>query len=392
MESGIEGSKIIKLSVGQSFKSYKELCLFLGQKFRTGKSKQLQLKDWERYLKFSKVGNRFIITEIYPEPKEKVDNRKGHSGTSEGSRKNNNVYGLYVDQILLNYFADCEETVVYRTTNQLSFIAGLINWNYSVASSYKDKYYSFTNAEMNGVINKVAMWDFLGKVKPSIKKIIRLSLKRLADKGYIDYEESHMLSYNYQTRVATEDEEVLIRNIENSVLEEMQVTRNKLLYNDKLRNEYYADVEKLVEQEIAFVDKVFVGYKIKIKEKIKSENNQENNRAMVNQLFKERTKEKLSKIPVKTKEKVGDYIGEPNPFWDKFTLGRLDSNYLIYSDYVIKSLLSLNFKDIKEAIVKQKIISPKKMERKKMIKKFIENEEDTEMKDIWKDLYKEDLG
>lgn len=384
-------SKTENLSVGQSVKNYKELCLLLDEEVKAGKSKRLQLKDWGRYFRFSKDGNKFIIDEIYPEPKEKVDNRKGHSGTSEGSRNNNDIYGQYIDQILTDYLADFEETILYKTTNQLSFVAGLINWNYSVASSHKDKYYSFTNAEMNGVINKVAMWDFFGKVKPSIKKIIRSSLKRLADKGYIDYEEAYMLVYNNQPRAARDEEEALIRKIENSVLEKMQVTRNKLNYNDRLMNQYYADIEKLVFQEIAYVDKVYVGYKIKIKEKIVSENSQAGNRAKVNELFKERTKEKLAKIPIKTKEEVGGYLGKPNPFWGKYKVGRLDFNYLIYVDYVIKSLLSSDFKDIREAIVKQKIVSPKKIERKQMVKQFIDNEEDDEMKDLWNDLYKEDL-
>jgi len=384
-------SKTENLSVGQSFKNYKKLCMILDEKPKAGKSKQLQFKDWERYFQFSKVGNKLIIDEIYSEPKEKTDNRKGHSGTSEGSRSNNDIYGLYIDQILSKHFADCEGAILYTTTNQLSFLAGLINLNYSLASSYKDKYYSYTNIEMDGVINKVAMWDFFGIVKTSIKSIIRSSLKRFADKGYIDYEEAHMLVYNNQPRAARDEEEAIIKNIENSVLEEMQVTKKKLQFNDRLRNEYYEDVEKLVEQKIDYVDKVYVGYKIKIKVKIESQNIEEDNRAKVNELFKERTKEKLAKIPIKTKEKVGGYLGKPNPFWGKFIVERLNFNYLIYVDYVIKLLLCSDFKDIREAIVKQKIVSPKKIERKQMVKQFIDNEEDAEMKDLWNDLFKEDL-
>ena len=383
--------KTENLYVGQSIKNYKELCLLLDEKPKAGKSKQLQLKNWERYFKYSKDGKKFIIIEIYLEPKEKISNRKGNTGTSEGSRNNNEIYGEYIDQILSNHFADYEGTILYTTTNQLSLLAGLINWNYSVASSYKDKFYSYSNTEMDGVINKVAMWDFFGIVKTSIKSIIRLSLKRLAERGYIDYEEAHMLVYNNQSRAARDEEEVLIRKIENLVLEEMQVTRKKLQYNDKLRNEYYADVEKLVFQEIAYVDKVYVGYKIKIKEKVMSGNIQENSRAKVNELFKERTREKLAKIPINTKKKVGGYIGQPNPFWGKYKVERLNFNYLIYVDYVIKSLLSSDFKDIRVAMVKQKIVSSKKIERKQMVKQFIDNEEDDEMKDLWNDLYKEDL-
>ena len=335
-------SKTENLSVGQSIKNYKELCLLLDERPKTGKSKQLQIKDWKRYFRYNKEGNKYIITEIYSEPEEKVNNR----GKSEGSRNNNEIYGQYVDQILLNYFADCEGVILYATTNQLSFVAGLINSNYSVTSRHKDKYYNYSYEMMNGVANKVAMWDFFEIVKTSIKSIIGSSLKRLADKNYINYEETHMLLYNNQSRAARDEEEAIIRKIENSVLEEMQVTRNKLLYNDKLRNEYYADVEKLVLQEIAYVDQLYVGYKIKIKEKSESKEIQAENRAKINELFIERTKEKLVRKHAKTKEKFGNYIGQPNPFWGKFTVERLNFNYLIYVDYVIKSLLSSDFKDI----------------------------------------------
>ena len=351
---------------------------------------QLWLKDWERYFSYSKDGNKFIINEIYSEPKEKIDNRKGNSGTSEGSRNNNEIYGQYIDKVLLDYFADCEKSVLDTTTNQLSFQAGLININYSLASSNKDKYYNYTDIEMNSVINKVAMWDFFGIVKTAIKGIIRSSLKRLAAEGYIIYEEAYMLSYNYQSRIASDVEESIIRKIENSVLEDMQVTRNKLQYNDKLRNEYYSDVEKLVIQEIEYVDKFYIGYKINIIKRTKDENLKED-KTKVNELFQERTKEKLAKIPIKTKEKVGGYIGKPNPFWGKYTCERLNFNYLIYVDYLIKSLLSLEFKVIKEEIIRQKVVSNKKLEKKKMVIEFIAIEEDEDMKDLWMDLYKEDI-
>lgn len=383
-------SKTENLSVGQSFKNYKDLCKQLDEITKAGKSKQLQLKEWKRYFGFHKNGNKFIINEIYSEPKEKIDNRKGNSGTSQGSRNNNDIYGQYIDKVLLDYFADCEKSVLDTTTNQLSFHGGLINCNYSLASRNKDKYYNYTDKEMNSVINKVALWDFFGIIKTAIKKIIRSSLNRLASEGYINFEEAYMLSYNYQSRIASDVEESIIRKIENSVLEDMQVTRNKLQYNDKLRNEYYSDVEKLVIQEIEYVDKFYIGYKIIILKRTKDESLKEN-KAKVNELFRERTKEKLAKIPIKTKEKVGGYIGKPNPFWGKYTCERLNFNYLIYADYLIKSLLNLDFKVIKEEIIRQKAVSNKKIEKKKMVKEFIAIEEDEEMKDLWMDLYKEDL-
>ena len=63
------------LKTNQTFKNYKELCEYLDEPIKTGKSKQLQLKDWERYFSYEKEGQKFIITEIFDTPTEKIDKR-----------------------------------------------------------------------------------------------------------------------------------------------------------------------------------------------------------------------------------------------------------------------------------------------------------------------------
>ena len=61
---------------GQIFKNYKELCSYLGEPvYQGGKQRQLQLKDWERYFSYKKEGYKFIITEVFDTPKEKIDKR-----------------------------------------------------------------------------------------------------------------------------------------------------------------------------------------------------------------------------------------------------------------------------------------------------------------------------
>ena len=47
---------INNLKKGQVVKNYKEMCLVLQEEIKTGKSKQLQLKDWERYFSYHKEG------------------------------------------------------------------------------------------------------------------------------------------------------------------------------------------------------------------------------------------------------------------------------------------------------------------------------------------------
>lgn len=73
--------------------TYKELCELFNQKYRDGKSKMYQLREWSRYFKWEhpvnpkthKKGKKFLITEIYDKPKEKLDGRKNNGGYRENS-------------------------------------------------------------------------------------------------------------------------------------------------------------------------------------------------------------------------------------------------------------------------------------------------------------------
>lgn len=66
------------ICVGMEVKNYKELCGLLGVKATTGKSKIIQLNDFERYFKFEKRGYKFFILDIYTTPIEKPE-RKGNN-------------------------------------------------------------------------------------------------------------------------------------------------------------------------------------------------------------------------------------------------------------------------------------------------------------------------
>lgn len=63
------------IEAGKTYK-YKELCEVMNQSVKSGKSKQLQLKDWKRFFSWENpTSQKYTITEVYDEPKEKIDNR-----------------------------------------------------------------------------------------------------------------------------------------------------------------------------------------------------------------------------------------------------------------------------------------------------------------------------
>jgi len=87
--------------------NYRKLCELLDLKIHTGGSKQIQFREMEKYFKYHKEGNKFIIDEIYSELKNytKRENRGGSHNRKEFpnfliSKEDENKIGIY--KIVIN--------------------------------------------------------------------------------------------------------------------------------------------------------------------------------------------------------------------------------------------------------------------------------------------------
>lgn len=64
------------LQVGMVVKNYKEMCKLLNEPVkRPGTSRICQFRDWKRFFTWHREGYKFVIDEIYPVAKRKVDRR-----------------------------------------------------------------------------------------------------------------------------------------------------------------------------------------------------------------------------------------------------------------------------------------------------------------------------
>jgi hypothetical protein len=72
---------ISNIHVGMIIKNYKQLCSLLNEPIKTGDSKKAQLKEWSRHFSYLKEGNKYIIEDIYSEPKEKAIKVGGNHNT-----------------------------------------------------------------------------------------------------------------------------------------------------------------------------------------------------------------------------------------------------------------------------------------------------------------------
>ncbi|MBD1379174.1 hypothetical protein [Metabacillus arenae] len=66
---------ISNLQLNHTYKNYKQLCEVLEMPMKGGNAKKAQLKELERYFKYNKEGNKFIITHIYKVPLPKNNNK-----------------------------------------------------------------------------------------------------------------------------------------------------------------------------------------------------------------------------------------------------------------------------------------------------------------------------
>lgn len=150
---------IQNLYIGQEIKNYKELCELLGVKAVGGKSKQLQLKEFQRHFKWHNQGHKIIIDEVYRKSKPKQVKQ------SLAQRCNSNVAKMLLSDIYLhmngNSIIGYEEyenvhhdNKFICTTNELLKSYNLINDNtllvknqsLAVANYFGEDYYSFQSS------------------------------------------------------------------------------------------------------------------------------------------------------------------------------------------------------------------------------------------------------
>lgn len=93
----------------KEYKNYKVLCEESGQPVRTGKSKQLHIKEIERLYEIEKVGNKIIVLTKKKDPLPKLDERI------------NNGANKYIDDImpLLESYISAKKKDIYTTSSRL---------------------------------------------------------------------------------------------------------------------------------------------------------------------------------------------------------------------------------------------------------------------------------
>ena len=216
------------------YKNFRELCEELNWKVGTGKQKKIQLEELSRLCSYHKDGNKIVIDEIFEVAKEKVDKRANNGGHSTKStkendgRRNKNAIYKELDDIILNYlYCHTSDDTVNVTKKQL------------VRKCEFD-----INIQENDEYNKETINDVLDVYKNILTHAVDSSLKRLEKKGFINYKNTFMIHYEGEWRLATEEEQVKIKEVEEQVKEEMKI-KNVFLLNEEMQMIYYNKCSKV---------------------------------------------------------------------------------------------------------------------------------------------------
>lgn len=229
--------KIENLEIGQVLKSYKHLCEVLEIPVKTSNSKNAQIKELERYVRYSKDGNKYIIDDIFEKPLDKID------GRIEGN--NNSKYNDKIEQLILNLLSEMQEYngVVFLSKYLLLKQLKMINENYSFCKRRISKLSSFTK------ISEENIYEFYDSSDSTLVRSLEKTLDNLNDKclviwskeiavceatdlnntiidniQYDDYDEeihNYTKQLSIKHRQATDTESKMLLEMERETIEEM---------------------------------------------------------------------------------------------------------------------------------------------------------------------------
>ena len=243
----------------KTYKNYKELCGTLEEPIKGGKSKQLQMKDFERYFEFHKEGNKIVIDKIFSEEREKIDMRKSDyiSETDKRHNGNNTFYGEDIEKLLLLMMASTtfEDELIFPMSIILNKIS-MVNSNYSIGrrnqerlsellkidEKYVNEFYDTTHSNLRSTLESAL--NRLDRKSLLRWKTVRMICKKVAIVKYNELDEIEIdmdtdkVQYTIQEEyeIATKEQDLIIIDAENKILEEIRVKLNQKVKEKTLDN------------------------------------------------------------------------------------------------------------------------------------------------------------
>lgn len=250
------------IKITNIIKSYILLCEVTGEDVKTGsKAKAYHLKEMERYFYYHKSGNEFVIDGIYSKPLKKIETR----GKSEGSKGNNNIYGKYIEKLVLDLLVEKYQTTQERNVclsrdimlNKL----GMVNKNYSYGKFNRKALANFINADINNVrefymLNNKNLYETVERAFSSLanKCLVSWGIVTTVACGKTEFsvqeasEQDIEIPSTETHTTATRKERDIILYAEKSILKSMKLASKKDVFLLDKYNEFNKDVCALLKK------------------------------------------------------------------------------------------------------------------------------------------------
>lgn len=245
------------LHKGLVVSNYKELCQLLGQDVLQGNSKKYQIQQWQEYFDFTKDGRKYIIKEVFDEPKTRID----------GRRMNNGIYVMYIEQLLMEYLTKLDGySAVFSKYGWCSQL-GMTNENFRNYLPYTDFKCEITETEhkrfsplLAAISQKYnisaetedAMY-FYENAQVKLYRMLNRALKSMEDRFLIKCSTVYSIQFGDGSSLLVEEgSDALARevlNLKNSVLADMDYkTFSQVVENHKVHI-FYKKLKALVQKE-----------------------------------------------------------------------------------------------------------------------------------------------
>lgn len=218
-----------EIGIGEIIPNYSKLCELLHEPmFQGGNQKKTQLKDFERYFSYEKIGHKFIITDIYDEPLEKEDKR---------NKGGNSIYIKFIEAILLRHLVKQDGYTCTLRKIQLLELLGMVN----------KQYQKLETEELQKIDSRMTSFEvnhFYQRCNQKLDRILFTALNNLKSRCLLSYREEIMIvtKDSYEPLLATDLDISRIDNVKNKVLAKMGLANMQQVFCRFKNKEFYGEV------------------------------------------------------------------------------------------------------------------------------------------------------
>lgn len=325
-----------KFYPGLVVKNYNELCSLLNLSNNGGTQKVANLKKIQKFCSYDRKGYKFIINEVFEEPKE------------EKQRIGNNAkYIPLIETLLLNEFIKRDKIVLDMTKRELWECLGMVNRNYNSNYHRKKEFLM----ELQQVDSRVKQWHvnnaYLNS-KNKLNQITKSALNSLRNRKLIEYYDNIIIAYEkgHYKEITDSNEIAIIIKCEKKALEQLNCKNfNQVIFNSNKNinlRRYNNIVNNELYEKLGY-DFIFRKYRIICNDEYLLEGLEEN----INQL-KKLLNGKIIDFLVNRSEK--DLAKNKEDVKNKKTSFRYNNAYVDIQKFILTKLLNIDEKDINDFI------------------------------------------